>query len=88
MNEDPPLPAPAPMTPLGEPLVSADAVAAYLSIDTATVYRLARSATLPAIQVAPRVLRFRPADVRAYLERRTRRAPPRGRVNRLLEPSA
>jgi len=76
------------MTPLGEPLVSADAVAAFLSIDTATVYRLARNATLPAIQVAPRVLRFRPEDVRAYLERRTRRAPPRGRVNRLLEPSA
>ncbi len=30
--------APVPLTPLGEPLVDAATVAAYLSVDTATVY--------------------------------------------------
>lgn len=76
--------APRATTPLGEPLLDADAVAAYLSIDPATVYRLARRAVLPAIQVGPRALRFRPEDVRAYLECRTRKALPSGRVKRLL----
>ena len=74
-------------TPLGEPLVDADTVAAFLSVDPATVYRLARRAALPAIQVGPRVVRFRPDDVRAYLERRTRKAAPSGRVKRLLGPT-
>ena len=60
------------------------AVAAFLSVDKATVYRLATAAELPAIEVAPRVLRFRPSDVRDFLERRTRKAPPRGRVKALL----
>lgn len=77
-------PAPAPTTPLGEPLVDAETVARFLAIDTATVYRLARRAVLPAIQVAPRVVRFRPEDIRAYIDRRTRKAAPSGRVKRLL----
>lgn len=71
-------------TPLGEPLVDAETVARFLAVDTATVYRLARRAILPGIQVAPRVLRFRPDDVRAYLDRRTRKVAPSGRVKRLL----
>lgn len=79
---------PVATTPLGEPLVDAETVARYLAVDPATVYRLARRAVLPAIQVAPRVLRFRPEDVRAYVEIRTRKAAPSGRVKRLLGPSA
>jgi excisionase family DNA binding protein len=81
VNADAPATAP---TPFGEPLVDAAAVAAYLGVDKATVYRLATTAALPSIEVAPRVLRFRPADVRDFLERRTRKAPPPGRVKRLL----
>lgn len=87
-DEAAPLPVPAPLpgatTPLGEPLVDAETVARFLAVDTATVYRLSRRAALPGIQVAPRVLRFRPDDVRGYLERRTRKAPQGGRVKRLL----
>ena len=70
--------------PLGEPLIDAAAVAAYLSVDTSTVYRLAQSGAIPATKIAPRVLRFRPEDVRAFLERRTRRSAPPGRVKHLL----
>ena len=71
---------------LGESLVDAAAVAAYLGCDKTTVYRLASSTALPSIEVAPRVLRFRPADVRAFVERRTRKAAPRPRVKQLLAP--
>lgn len=71
-------------TPLGEPLVDAATVAAYLAVDAATVYRLVERGALPAIRIAPRVLRFRPEDVRSYLAQNTRRAAPAGRVNRLL----
>lgn len=77
-------PATAPVSPFGEPLVDATTVAAYLSVDTATVYRLAKNADLPAIEVAPRVLRFRPDDVRTFLDRRTRTARSPDRVTRLL----
>lgn len=76
--------ATSPVSPFGEPLVDAATVASYLSVDTATVYRLAKKAGLPAIEVAPRVLRFRPDDVRTFLDRRTRKAAPPGRVTRLL----
>ncbi len=78
------LPAATPVSPFGEPLVDAATVAAYLSVDTTTVYRLAKKAALPAIDVAPRVLRFRPDDVRTFLDRRTRKAGLPGRVTRLL----
>ena len=78
------LPTRAPVTPFGEPLVDAATVAAYLAVDTATVYRLAKGAHLPAIEVAPRVLRFRPDDVRTFLDRRTRTAKQTDRVTRLL----
>jgi excisionase family DNA binding protein len=69
---------------LGEPLVDAAAVAEYLGCDKATVYRLAASVELPSIEIAPRVLRFRPSDVRAFVESRTREAAPRARVKQLL----
>ena len=71
-------------SPLGEPLVTADDVAAYLGVDRATVYRIAGCVDgLPVVEVAPRVRRFRPEDVRAYLARRTvvPRARPRGGRN-------
>ncbi|MCC6450504.1 MAG: helix-turn-helix domain-containing protein [Candidatus Aureabacteria bacterium] len=63
----------APASPLGEPLVDAATVAAFLGIHVASVYRLAgRSNGLPVVQVSAGVRRFRPADVRAYIERQTR----------------
>lgn len=71
-------------TPFGEPLVDAAAVAAYLAVDTSTVYRLAQTGAIPATKIAPRVVRFRPEDVRLFLEHRTRRSAPRGRVKHLL----
>ncbi len=74
-----------PPTPLGEPLLSADEVAAYFSVDTTTVYRLASRGELPSIEIGRRVLRFRPEDVRAFMERRTRSTRTKGRVSRLLE---
>lgn len=85
MNDSAPrLATAAPVVPFGEPLVDAATVAAYLSIDPATVYRLADRGDLPGIAVASRVVRFRPEDVRAFLDRRTRKATPAGRVKRLL----
>ena len=73
---------------LGEPLLDAAAVATYLGVDKTTVYRLAATVALPSVEIAPRVLRFRPADVRAFVERRVRNARPRGRVQRLLSGAA
>ncbi len=84
MSHDAGLPGRAPVAPFGEPLVDTATVAAYLSVDTATVYRLAKKADLPAIEVAPRVLRFRPDDVRTFLDRRTRTSVRSDRVTRLL----
>mgnify|MGYP001299677097 CR=1 FL=1 len=64
---------PPPPTPLGEPLLTAAEVAAYLRVDRGTVHRLAGASDgLPAVDLAPRVRRFRAADVRAFVERRTR----------------
>jgi excisionase family DNA binding protein len=71
-------------TVFGESLVDAAAVAAYLAVDTSTVYRLAQTGAIPGIEIAPRVLRFRAADVREYVERRTRRPAAPGRVKHLL----
>ena len=71
--------------PLGEPLLSADEVAAYFAVNSTTIYRLASRGELPAIEIAARVLRFRPEDVRAFMERRTRNATASSRVKRLLE---
>ncbi len=75
---------PPPPTPLGEPLLDAAAVAAHFGVDATTVYRLAARAELPAIEIAPRVLRFRPEDVRAFLAARTRETGPGSRARRLL----
>jgi excisionase family DNA binding protein len=72
-------------SPLGEPLVTADDVAAYLGVDRATVYRLAgRPGGIAVVEVAPRVRRFRPEDVRAYLASRTIAPVARPRSRRSL----
>ena len=72
--------------PLGEPLLTAGQVAEYLQVDRATVYRLAAAPEgIPVVQVSDRTRRFRPEDVRAYVERKLRESPGgRSRVARLL----
>ena len=74
-----------PPTPLGEPLLDAATVATYFGVDATTVYRLASRGDLPSIEIAKRVLRFRPEDVRAFIGARTRQAARSSRVERLLE---
>ena len=77
--------APVRPCPLGEPLMAAEDVAAFLAVDRATVYRLAGAPDgLPVVEIAPRVRRFRPEDVRAFIARRTRDTPTRRKVARLL----
>ena len=73
-----------PVRGLGEPLLTAAEVAEFLRVDKTTIYRLASRADLPSIEVAPRVLRFRPEDIRQFLQRRTRKPPRGGRGKRLL----
>ena len=77
---------PDPDAPLGERLVHAHEVARYLGVNVSSVYRLAGApGGLPVVVLGDRVRRFRPEDVRAYVERRTRRAAaPVGRAARLL----
>jgi excisionase family DNA binding protein len=54
---------------LGEPLVKAEEVAEYLGLHKATVYRLAGAPHgIPTVEMKGS-LRFRPSDVRAYVER-------------------
>jgi excisionase family DNA binding protein len=83
------LPARQRVEPLGEPLLTAEQVAEYLQVDRSTVYRLAAApGGLPVVELSPRVRRFRPADVEAFLERRTREPKARtGRARRLLAAS-
>jgi excisionase family DNA binding protein len=71
--------------PLGEPLLDAAAVAAFLGVDRSTVYRLAGAVHgLPVVAIG-RTKRFRPADVRAFVERSARGGQVRsGRGERLL----
>ena len=49
-------------------LLTVNELAQHLGISRWTVYRLVRSHELPAVRVGERI-RFRPADVDAYLER-------------------
>jgi excisionase family DNA binding protein len=69
---------------LGEPLVSAEAVAKFLGVDRSTVYRMAgKPDGIACVEVGERV-RFRPSDVRAYLERNTVRQAAATRAKKLL----
>ena len=71
---------------LAEPLVDASAVAAALGIDVSSVYRLAGKADgLPVVEIAPRVRRFRPEDVRAFVAARTRRPETAVEARNLLD---
>jgi excisionase family DNA binding protein len=77
------------MTMLGEePLASADEVGAFLGIHRATVYRLAGvKGGIPCVQIG-KSIRFRPAEVRRYLERQTIRDVGADRADRLLGDAA
>lgn len=69
----PPASSSAPKLVLAEPLVDARSVAAALGVDVSTIYRLAGAPNgLPVVEIAPRVRRFRPEDVRAFLAARTK----------------
>ena len=63
-------PTPSGSTPLGEGLVTADVVAAFLSVDVSCVYRMAGK-SLPVVRIG-RAKRFRVADVVAFVENQTR----------------
>jgi excisionase family DNA binding protein len=72
--------------PLGEPLLTARQLAAHLSTHLSTVYRLAgRPDGIPVVTVG-KAIRFRPADVRAFLERHTIAGVGKDRVDDLLAP--
>lgn len=70
-----------PPSPLGEPLVTAADVAAYIGVHVSSIYRMAsRADGIPVIEISPGVRRFRPEDVREYVDRRSR--TPQVRSNR------
>ena len=56
-----------PAAPL-EPLLTVDETAEFLRVDRSTVYRLENEGELRSVRVGTR-RRFRPEDLRAYLER-------------------
>jgi excisionase family DNA binding protein len=69
---------------LAERLLTATQVAAYLAVHRSTVYRLAGApGGIPCVEIAGAV-RFRPADVRSYVERHTVRDAGFSRVDQLL----
>lgn len=78
-------PDPGGISPLGEGLVTADVVAAHLSIDVSTIYKLARSGALPVVVIG-RAKRFRVKDVVAFVENATcsGRSAPVDRVQQLV----
>jgi hypothetical protein len=63
-------PDPKEASPLGEGLVTADVVAAYLAVDVSCIYKMAGK-SLPVVVIG-RAKRFRAADVVAFVERQTR----------------
>lgn len=66
-----PLPAGRVHALLGEPLLMVPQVADHLGVHRSTVYRLAgRPNGIPCVRVGES-LRFRPEDVRSYMERQT-----------------
>ena len=74
------------ISPLGEGLVTADVVAAHLSIDVSTIYKLAKSGVLPVVVIG-RAKRFRAQDVAAFVEAATRggrQSAPVDRVQQLV----
>lgn len=53
---------------LGEPLLRPEQVADFLGVPRATVLDLHQQRRLPGVVVNARTVRFRPSDVRAYVE--------------------
>jgi len=52
-----------------EKLLNVAAVAEWLSVTQAVVYRMVANGELPAIRVGQERIRFRPKDINAYLDR-------------------
>lgn len=50
-----------------EPLMTAEEVGEYLQVPTKSVYDL----SIPRVRIGERRVRWRPADVRAFIEERT-----------------
>ena len=59
---------PSSIAPAPEGLLSVNELACQFGISRWTVYRMVRSGDIKAVRVGERI-RFRPADVDAYLER-------------------
>ena len=69
---------------LGEPLVSPASVAKFLGISRTGIYRLAGAPDgIPCVEVGG-AIRFRPSEVRAYVERQTVKRASDSRVDLLL----
>ena len=81
-------PEPGDTSPLGEGLVTADIVAAFLAVDISCIYRMAGK-SLPVVRIG-RAKRFRVKDVLAFVEAATRggRSAPVDRVQQLLRGAA
>jgi hypothetical protein len=78
--------SPAAVPVLAEPLVDAQTVAIALGIDKSSVYRLAgKAGGIPVVEVGPRVRRFRPEDVRAFVAARTKRPETAVEARNLLD---
>lgn len=75
------VPAVTDTTDLGERLLSPEEVAEFLSVTRATVMDLAQGRggvrVLPCVHINRRVVRFRPADVREFVEATREVAQPR-----------
>lgn len=71
----------APEPDLGDRLLTPDEVAEFLSVPRATVMDLAQgrggARALPAVHINSRVVRFRPRDVRDFIEATREVAQPR-----------
>jgi excisionase family DNA binding protein len=77
-------PGPGGTSLLGEGLVTADVVAAHLSIDVSTIYKLAKSGVLPVVVIG-RAKRFRVKDVLAFVGAATRGGQQSASVDRVQQ---
>ena len=67
---------------VGEPLATAEQAARFLNIGRSTLYRMA-GRQIPVVRFGD-VVRFRRADLRAFVERNTRQDASASRVERML----
>jgi predicted DNA-binding transcriptional regulator AlpA len=56
-------------------LLDAEQVANRLGLPRARVWELTRRGALPVVRISPRELRYRPADIEAWIDRRTTSRP-------------